>query len=93
MSMRWVTYILLGLLVLVQLDYWFSKNGVFHVHGLREQLQELQGENDKARARNERVQAEVRDLREGLEMVEDKARGELGMIKRDEIYIQVTPRK
>ena len=93
MSMRWVTYILLGLLVLVQLDYWFSKNGVFHVRGLREQLQEVQAENDKAKARNERVQAEVRDLREGLEMVEDKARSELGMIKRDEIYIQVTPRK
>ena len=39
------------------------------------------------------VQAEVRDLREGLEMVEEKARAELGMVKRDEIYIQVTPRR
>jgi cell division protein FtsB len=40
-----------------------------------------------------RLQAEVRDLLEGLEMVEEKARGELGMIKPDEILVQVAPRR
>lgn len=91
--MRWVSLILLALLVVVQIDYWFSRNGVFHVRGLREQLQEVQQANDQARQRNDQVAAEVQDLREGLEMVEDKARSELGMIKRDEIYIQVAPKR
>ena len=89
--MRWITYALLALLVVVQVEFWFSRTGVFHVRGLRDQLEDLQQEGDQARARNEQVQAEVNDLREGLEMVEDKARRELGMIKRDEIYIQVAP--
>jgi cell division protein FtsB len=93
MTMRWVTAIFLALLVLVQVDLWFSRNGVFHVRGLQEQLDEVKGQIDEAKARNEQVQAEVKDLREGLEMVEEKARSELGMVKRDEIYIQVTPRR
>ena len=91
--MRWLSIVLAALVVLVQVDLWFSKNGVLHTRGLQQQLDAAQARNEEARARNERVQAEVRDLREGLEMVEDKARGELGMIKRDEIYIQVTPKR
>ena len=91
--MRWITGILLTLLVLVQADLWFSRNGVFHVRGLQGQLDDVRGRIDEAKTRNEQVQAEVNDLREGLEMVEEKARSELGMVKRDEIYIQVTPRR
>jgi cell division protein FtsB len=91
--MRWITAIFLALLVLVQVDLWFSRNGVFHVRGLNSQLEEVRGQIDEAKARNEQVQAEVKDLREGLEMVEEKARAELGMVKRDEVYIQVTPRR
>ena len=45
------------------------------------------------RARNEQLQAEVSDLKEGLEMVEEKARLELGMVKPDEILVQVQPRR
>jgi cell division protein FtsB len=93
MTMRWITGALLALLVLVQVDLWFSRNGMFHVRGLGEQLEEVRDQIDAAKARNEQVQAEVKDLREGLEMVEEKARAELGMVKRDEIYIQVTPRR
>ncbi len=91
--MRWITAIFLALLVLVQVDLWFSRNGVFHVRGLNGQLEDVRGQIDEAKARNEQVQAEVKDLREGLEMVEEKARAELGMVKRDEVYIQVTPRR
>lgn len=91
--MRWISFILLALLLVVQVDYWFGRNGVLDARRLRGQLESIQAENEQARLRNERVRAEVNDLREGLEMVEDKARSELGMIKRDEIYIQVTPRR
>ncbi len=57
-------------------------------------LREQVAENDAARTRNEQLQAEVRDLKEGLEMVEEKARAELGMLKPDEILVQVSvPRR
>jgi cell division protein FtsB len=61
--------------------------------GLRKQLAEQRMANDQARERNQRVAAEVVDLREGLEMVEEKARAELGMVKPDEILVQVTRRQ
>jgi cell division protein FtsB len=57
---------------------------------LRSQVQYQQKLNDQAQAVNEQLVAEVRDLQEGLEMVEEKARTELGMIKPDEIYVQLT---
>jgi cell division protein FtsB len=60
---------------------------------LRKQLVEQQAANDAARERNARVAAEVNDLKEGLEMVEEKARSELGMVRPDEILVQVSARK
>lgn len=90
---RWLSAVLLVLLALVQLNFWFSRNGVFHVRSLRQQWEGLQAQAEQGRLRNDRVQAEVQDLREGLEMVEDKARSELGMIKPDEIFVQVTLRR
>lgn len=89
--MRWSTAALLALLLLVQAQLWFSSSGKPHALHLQMQLARQQAANDEARARNARLVAEVRDLREGLEMVEEKARGELGMIKPDEILVQITP--
>jgi len=60
---------------------------------LRKQVDAQRSANATARERNERVAAEVSDLKEGLEMVEEKARSELGMVKPDEILVQVTARK
>jgi cell division protein FtsB len=51
---------------------------------------EQKQKNEAARLRNDQLAAEVTDLRQGLEMVEEKARSELGMIKPDEILIQIT---
>jgi cell division protein FtsB len=56
-------------------------------------LQAQQQANDTARLRNQRLAAEVSDLKEGLEMVEEKARSELGMVKPDEILVQLSPRR
>lgn len=91
--MRWVTVVLAALLVLVQVDLWFGKGNMPYVMGLRKQLAEQRADNVLARERNQRVMAEVSDLREGLEMVEEKARAELGMVRPDEILVQVTTRK
>ena len=92
--MRYVTLGLLALLVLVQGELWFGKNGVHRVMELQGRLQDQQVKNAAAHDRNEQLAAEVRDLKEGLEMVEERARAELGMVKPDEILIQVsTPKK
>jgi cell division protein FtsB len=89
---RWPTLVIAGLLALVHADLWFGKGAMPYVMSLRKQLAEQQAVNDAARQRNARVAAEVSDLREGLEMIEEKARSELGMVKPDEILVQVSAR-
>jgi cell division protein FtsB len=91
--MRWVTVVLVALLVGVQADLWLGKAGLPYVMGLRKQLEAQLARNELASQRNARVAAEVSDLKEGLEMVEEKARAELGMVKADEILVQITQRR
>jgi cell division protein FtsB len=88
--MRVVAIALLLLTILVQGELWLGKNGVPRVMELQAQLREQQRVNTAARERNDRLGAEVRDLREGLEMVEEKARLDLGMLRPDEILVQYT---
>jgi cell division protein FtsB len=90
--MRWVTVVLAALLLAVHADLWLGRASLPYVMGLRSQLAVQQAGNEAARARNARLAAEVSDLKEGLEMVEEKARSELGMLRPDEILVQVTPR-
>jgi cell division protein FtsB len=91
--MKLVTIGLLLLLALVQAELWAGKGGRSHVVQLQLQLQVQQQANDTARLRNQRLAAEVSDLKEGLEMVEEKARSELGMVKPDEILVQLNARR
>ena len=91
--MRVVTVTLAALLALVHAELWFGSGGVPHVVRLRSQLDEQLAKNDAARERNARLAAEVDDLKAGLEMVEEKARAELGMVKPDEILVQVSARR
>jgi len=90
---RLVTLGLLVLLLLVHAELWFGRGSVPHVNALQSQLDAQKTANDGARARNERLAAEVIDLKEGLEMVEEKARAELGMVKPDEILVHISNRK
>jgi cell division protein FtsB len=91
---RVVTLALLALLALVHAELWFGKGGVPRVMELQAKLDTQKTENEAAHTRNDQLTAEVRDLKEGLEMVEEKARFELGMIKPDEIYVQIsTPKR
>jgi len=88
--MRWATLVLAALLVVVQGDLWLGKGNWLYVAGLHKDLDAQLVANQEARARNTRLAAEVSDLKEGLEMVEEKARAELGMVRPDEILVQVT---
>lgn len=86
---RILSVILAAFLVAIQAQLWLGKGGLPRGVQLRAELERAQAANEQARARNAQLEAELRDLREGLEMVEEKARSELGMIKPDEIYVQV----
>jgi len=90
--MRWTPLALALAVLAVQGELWLGKGNMPQVVSLRMQLAEQQRTNDAARARNARTAAEASDLKEGLEMVEEKARAELGMVKPDEILVQYAPR-
>lgn len=91
MALRWTPLVLGALLLVVQADLWFGKGNLPYVMSLHEQLEEQRAANERFRERNARVAAEVGDLRDGLEMVEEKARSELGMVRPDEIFVQLNP--
>ena len=84
--------VLLALLALVQAALWLGDGGLPQVMKLNSQLRSLQQRNTQARQTNTRLQAEVQDLRQGLEMVEERARSELGMVKPDELFVQYAPK-
>lgn len=89
-DMRVAFFLLVALLAAIHAELWFGKGGVPRVMVMRGEVESQQKANVQAEARNEQLAAEVRDLQEGLEMVEEKARTELGMVKPDEIYVQLT---
>lgn len=83
-----VSAVLLALALLaVQGQIWFGPRSMAQVSELRGQLEAQQQRNTEARQQLVRLRAELKDLREGLEMVEEKARGELGMLKPDELFV------
>jgi len=90
MRSRTVTALLVLLLVILQAQLWFGRGRVTHVAGLRTELAAQHQRNTMALQVNQQLEAEVRDLTEGLEMVEEKARMELGMVKPNEIFVQYT---
>ena len=89
MDSRFAAALLIGLLAVVQAQLWLGRGSVGEVAAMQQKLDEQKARNAIAQQANEQLAAEVRDLREGLEMVEEKARAELGMVKPNEIYIQV----
>jgi len=89
MTTRLVPLVLLLLLVGIHVQLWSGRGSVGKVQELRQQIATQQAANAQARLVNEHLAAEVSDLKGGLEMVEEKARSELGMVKQGEIYVQV----
>ena len=87
--MRPLNVLLLVLLVLVQFRLWVGDESLAEVWRLQTAIDAQRSENALFAARNQRLDAEVRDLKEGLEAVEERARLELGMIRKDEIYFQL----
>lgn len=88
--MRLLPLALAALLLLIHAELWFGRGGVPHQLSLQGELKAQLDANAQARARNEQLAAEVADLREGTEMVEERARHELGMVKPDELLVVIS---
>ena len=88
--MRALSIVLVALLALIQYPLWLGKGGWLRVWELDRQLAAQERTNEGLRARNVALQEEVRDLRDGKHAVEERARYELGMVRPDEIFVQVS---
>ncbi len=86
---RLVTLILIALLGVFHAQLWSGRGSIPSVREMQQRLDAQQAKNIKEQLGNDQLAAEVRDLKEGLEMVEEKARSELGMVKPNEIFVQI----
>jgi cell division protein FtsB len=87
--MRLILISLTALLLLIQYPLWLGKGGWLRVWDLDQQVSAAQQKNEELKARNAKLNSEVHDLREGTGAVEERARYELGMIKENEIFVQI----
>ncbi len=87
--MKALTLIFVILIALLQYPLWLGKGSWLRVWDLGRQVSAQQEKNDALKARNEMLDAEVRDLKSGRAAIEERARSELGMIKQDEVFFQV----
>ena len=87
--MKALAAFLAGLIVVLQYPMWFGKGGWLRVRDLDRQVVAQQAVNAGLKARNDALDAEVRDLKQGLDAIEERARAELGMIRKDEVFYQI----
>lgn len=87
--MRILAFTLAVFILLLQYPLWLGKGGWLRVWSLERQVQEQKQANAALSQRNGALDAEVRDLKQGFEAIEERARYELGMIKQDEVFFQV----
>lgn len=90
--MKWPTWVLVVLLILLQYPLWLGKGGLLRVHEMERQVAAQREVNQALEVRNASQEAEVRDLKAGYEAIEERARYELGLVKEGEVFVQ-TPQK
>ena len=86
--MKALIVILIVLLLILQYKLWFGDGNMREVWQLQTAIEAQKKENEKLRERNAALEAEVLDLKQGLEAIEERARNELGMIKKGETFYQ-----
>ena len=92
MAARLVGLLLVAIIASLQYGLWFGKGSWLRVWEIDREIAEQRRINERLAARNAALDAEVRDLKEGLGAIEERARNELGMIRHDEIFFQVLDR-
>jgi cell division protein FtsB len=93
MAHRFVPGLLITLLLALHAQLWFGRGSVPKVSRMKTELAVLDSVNRQSQQRNERLANEVRDLQEGLGMVEELARQDLGMVRPNEIFVQIAQKK
>jgi cell division protein FtsB len=91
--MKVLAGILGALIVLIQVPLWLGKGGWLTAWRLESKLEIERSRNLQLEGRNEALTAEVRDLKQGTEAIEERARSELGMVRQDEVFFQIEERK
>ena len=91
--MRWLTIILVALIAVLQYPLWLGKGGWLKVWDYNRLLTEQQAVTRQLEARNAGLDAEVRDLKQGYEAIEERARFELGMVRDGEVFVQLPDRR
>ena len=89
--MKWLSVGLALVILLLQYRVWFSGDGVRELDRLKRAVAAQRSENDQLAERNKQLAAEVRDLKTGLDALEERARSDLGMIASHETFYQVVP--
>ena len=91
--MRILGGILAALIVLIQYPLWLGKGGWLRVWEVDRQLEAQRGRNGQLQVRNQSLEAEVLDLKKGVDALEERARYELGMIKSNEVFFQIVDKR
>jgi len=86
---RWLALVFVLLIAGLQFPMWLGKGGWLQVRDLGRQVAQQREVNTQLKARNDALDADVRDLKTGVEAVEERARSELGMVRRDEVFFQL----
>ena len=85
-----ITAIILGiLLVILQVDLWIGEGSLTAMWQLESEMAKQERQNKRLQERNQALEAEVRDLKSGMQAVEERARAELGMVKENETFYQI----
>jgi cell division protein FtsB len=82
-------YVLLGLLIVLQYPLWLGSGGLVSLWNLKAEIAAQKAENASLRQHNRALEAEVLDLKQGLASAEERARLELGMVKKGESFYQI----
>ena len=89
MNNRWLIGIAVVLLAALSWRLWLADDGYLEIRRLEKQIEQQSGDVEAKQLRNRALEAEVKDLRDGVDAVEERARNELGMTKKDETFVQI----
>jgi len=87
--MKWIALILVTILVALQYRIWFGESSFREIKLQRDKVESVKDENKELSLRNQKIMAEINDLRDGVDAIEERARYQLGMIKEGETFIRI----
>jgi cell division protein FtsB len=87
--MKWLLGVLIILLVVLQYRLWIGEGSLAHAHRLENEVKLQKAENERMQERNRIMDVEVEELKSGLDTIEERARNDIGLIKKDETFFMI----